>query len=145
MFANNHFKLSGLSIAMEGTPSLGTDKASEDQAFKNLTELTTKIANSQNRQNATQNKQKPSKNHVRMFSGNAPSINTISEHFFEDSFNLCNPVYFNIVFKGLDFDDSKKMADLIPQFNDKFTVFLDTVEIHLLKEISRYNFFFVRL
>lgn len=59
------------------------------------------------------------------------SLDTIPEIYFEENFNLDDPRVFNSVTEGNRIDDLNVLAQ------DKLSWYLDTVEVHLVNEISK--------
>ncbi|KAJ3396863.1 hypothetical protein HDU92_001697 [Lobulomyces angularis] len=140
----------GVNVATEGTPLLGND-ANNDAPLSALKTLIEKISGSPSL-DSKRNRNKNKKAHNRMFSGNAPNIKSVPQIFFDTDFNLCNPHTFQTVCENFDItalDDENLLPDFVENNNvlqDKLGVYLDTVEIHLIREISRRsNSFFAAL
>jgi hypothetical protein len=127
----------GLSAAMEGAPSLSNVEDIESESLANLFEVTTGILASQE-DNAKKN-QGYSSQRARTISLHAPPLDTVPSVFFDPNFQLGDPNMFADVYEKADFskltaDDVTLTSNLL---QNKLNIFLDTVDVHLVKEISR--------
>jgi hypothetical protein len=85
---------------------------------------------------------------TRMYSGNAPALDTIPGIFMDSSFNLGNPHTFSAVCEYKDVLGHSSNETMITNrlLQEKLSHYLDIVEVHLIKEISiRSNSFFAAL
>ncbi|KAI8854401.1 Vps54-like protein-domain-containing protein [Chytridium lagenaria] len=109
----------GLAVATEGTPTLAGVEQVEKDSFDVLVDLTSK------RKIQLGGTRKP-----RMLSTNAPPLETVPKLFFASDFTLESP----LIFSELTSDDAFLTCGLL---QDKLALFLDAVEVHLMREISR--------
>ncbi|TPX56657.1 hypothetical protein PhCBS80983_g04395 [Powellomyces hirtus] len=138
----------GLANATEGTPTLGFGVDAPSPSFANLEEITTRLgvqsplkksAGSPGTALAMQRSNR---------SANAPGLETVPKIFMEPEFNLSNPHTFSFVCENNDItrpipSDSTNTNGAL---QEKLSHYLDTVEIHLIKEIShRSTSFFAAL
>ncbi|KAJ3333446.1 hypothetical protein HDU76_008068 [Blyttiomyces sp. JEL0837] len=127
----------GLSAATEGTPLLSATEDVDSDSWKELLEIASKIIvleeQGKKRVNSTHHTHR-----ARMVSANAPPLDTVPYFFRDMDFNLGNPntfakVYENADFSKLSLSDVNLTSSLL---QDKLTLFLETVDVHLIKEIS---------
>ncbi|KAJ3416012.1 hypothetical protein HDV05_003609 [Chytridiales sp. JEL 0842] len=128
----------GLQAAMEGAPTLSNLEDVESDSLINLFDVTTKILTSQE-ENLKKHHQLSSSQRARMISIHAPPLDTVPSVFFDPNFKLGNPNTFEQVCEKADFskltaDDVTLTSNLL---QNKLNIFLDTVDVHLVKEISR--------
>ena len=157
----------GLAAATEGIPALNKsshrkkyadDKLVQHQeedlsgSFTSLEEWTARLAmaGSSAAMNLPPLRSNPSSNSTsaakvpltlsktRMYSGNAPSLQTIPSIFFDPNFNLGNPHTFSAVCEYSDITgvNAKDSATSQRILQEKLSHYLDVVEVHLIKEIS---------
>ncbi|KAJ3158464.1 hypothetical protein HK101_001317, partial [Irineochytrium annulatum] len=122
----------GIPAATEGAPRLTASADDNAESLASLLELTSHLLEDPIRKK-TQGKR------GKMLSINAPPLTTVPATFLEPSFNLGNPTTFAEVCENADFS---KLATADAQLTnnllqDKLSLFLDTVEVHLVREISR--------
>ncbi|RKO92475.1 Vps54-like protein-domain-containing protein [Blyttiomyces helicus] len=132
----------GLAAATEGTPLLSQADATVTPSTLDMDELTMRLgfgigspekAKSSSTQGLT-----PSQR-TRMLSINAPALDTVPAVFLEPDFNLGNPHTFALVCENADITTANRAESLTTNgvLQDKLSHYLDTVEVHLIKEISR--------
>ncbi|KAI8804520.1 Vps54-like protein-domain-containing protein [Cladochytrium replicatum] len=132
----------GLAAALEGTPILAL-RDQKANSLADLVEYTDKFgltdlahyshASKPNRKGLTQTQR------TRILSVNAPPLNTVPSVFFDLNFDLANPHTFDTVCENSDIT-SPSNADAVAvntALQEKVSNYLDTVEVHLIKEISR--------
>ncbi|KAJ3218840.1 hypothetical protein HDU67_003795 [Dinochytrium kinnereticum] len=125
----------GLSVAVEGTPTLAGVELAEQDSFNILVELTTRLTEESGKRKMQQiGPRKP-----RMLSVNAPPLETVPNLFFASDFSLEMPQIFSEVCEDADLskltsEDAFLTCGLL---QDKLALFLDAVEVRLMKEISR--------
>ncbi|KAI8828558.1 Vps54-like protein-domain-containing protein [Chytriomyces cf. hyalinus JEL632] len=122
--------------AIEGAPMLSALDARETESFLDLISATERIipetmtAKRMHADRAT---------HRRLLAAHAPALDTVPQIFFDTNFKLGNPTTFSAVFEKADFTkltlaDVNLTSTLI---QDKLGVFCDTVDVYLVKEISK--------
>ncbi|KAJ3232540.1 hypothetical protein HDU81_002863 [Chytriomyces hyalinus] len=122
--------------AIEGAPMLSALDARETESFLDLVSATERIipetmtAKRMHADRAT---------HRRLLAAHAPALDTVPQIFFDTNFKLGNPTTFSAVFEKADFTkltlaDVNLTSTLI---QDKLGVFCDTVDVYLVKEISK--------
>ncbi|KAJ3178270.1 hypothetical protein HDU85_005267 [Gaertneriomyces sp. JEL0708] len=129
----------GLATATEGTPILATmDEPSP--SFANFDELTSRLG-------MTPVQRKPPNSYAgmsamernRLRAANLPPLATVPTTFMEPEFNLSNPHTFAQVCDNANITMGNKQdtstANAVLQ--EKLSHYLDTIELHLIKEISR--------
>ncbi|KAJ1531168.1 hypothetical protein HK096_007896, partial [Nowakowskiella sp. JEL0078] len=124
----------GLSLALEGMPVLSVEEESEANTFAKLEEITEKLGIG-----GSSWKQKDKRYRIKLQSNNAPDLDTVPKVFFDSDFQLGNPHIFDLVCQNTDVtstnsSDAAMVNDLL---QEKLSQHLETVEVHLLKEISR--------
>nr|KAJ3421355.1 hypothetical protein HK105_003773 [Polyrhizophydium stewartii] len=124
--------------ATEGIPQLGASSDSLDLASVGLPEfedLTARVLGAA----AGGPKGISKMQRTRMLSANAPPLSSVPSIFLDKDFDLANPHVFSAVCEYMDITgtSSADSAATNKQLQDKLTHYLDTVEVHLLKEISR--------
>ncbi|KAJ3164013.1 hypothetical protein HDU88_005666 [Geranomyces variabilis] len=125
----------GLSNATEGTPMLGFGGEAPSPSFTNLEEITLRLGVRSPLKKITG----PSASTKIVRSGNVPGLETVPAVFLEPEFNMSNPHTFAIVCENGDIaaPSSSDEASANAALQEKLSYYLDTVEIHLIKEISR--------
>ncbi|KAJ3176129.1 hypothetical protein HDU87_005506 [Geranomyces variabilis] len=125
----------GLSNATEGTPMLGFGGEAPSPSFTNLEEITLRLGVRSPLKKITG----PSASTKIVRSGNVPGLETVPAVFLEPEFNMSNPHTFAIVCENGDIaaQSSSDEASANAALQEKLSHYLDTVEIHLIKEISR--------
>ncbi|KAI8824862.1 Vps54-like protein-domain-containing protein [Fimicolochytrium jonesii] len=126
----------GLQNAIEGTPilSLGMDAASP--SFANLDEITSRLGLAPAGKKG-QPAGSPSRPNLRP--SNAPALETVPKIFMESDFTLSNPHTFAVVCENGDITSPTNAGSTTTNgiLQEKLSHYLDTVEVHLLREISR--------
>ncbi|KAJ3158393.1 hypothetical protein HDU86_002859 [Geranomyces michiganensis] len=125
----------GLSNATEGTPMLGFGGEAPSPSFANLEEITLRLGV----RTPLKKISGPSASTKTVRLGNVPGLETVPAVFLEPEFNMSNPHTFAIVCENGDIaaPSSSDEASANAALQEKLSHYLDTVEIHLIKEISR--------
>ncbi|EGF78134.1 hypothetical protein BATDEDRAFT_90790 [Batrachochytrium dendrobatidis JAM81] len=124
--------------ATQGIPQLGSSTNSLDltcAGYPEFQDLTSKVVGA----TATASSGITKMQRTRMLSVNVPSLSTIPTIFMDKDFDLTNPHTFNAASEYMNVVGSNASDENVAnrQLQDKLTHHLDTVEVHLLKEISR--------
>ncbi|KAJ3080696.1 hypothetical protein HK102_002878, partial [Quaeritorhiza haematococci] len=133
----------GLAAATEGTPILGAYNDPNGDSLADLMELASQLGQSGTSPRDTQSKRAGSRlthsQRTRLLSINAPSLDTVPQIFFDPDFNLTNPRTFQTVCENVDFTSSSSIESTTTNsiLQEKLSHYLDIVEVHLIKEISR--------
>ncbi|KAJ3027241.1 UNVERIFIED_CONTAM: hypothetical protein HDU68_004198 [Siphonaria sp. JEL0065] len=121
--------------AIEGAPMLGSlEQQLESGSFIDLLMATERILVDNTKRN------KPDRStHRRLLAAHAPPLDTVPELFFSKDFKLGTPATFSDVYEKADFSklsvhDINLTSSLL---QDKLGVFCDTVDVYLVKEISK--------
>ncbi|KAJ3355002.1 hypothetical protein HDU83_004173 [Entophlyctis luteolus] len=122
--------------AIEGAPMLGSlEQQLESGSFIDLIMATERIL-----VDTTKSKYKPDRTaHRRLLAAHAPPLDTVPDLFFSPTFNLGDPATFSQVYEKSDFS-KLSLADVnltSTLLQDKLGVFCDTVDVYLVKEISK--------
>ncbi|KAI9090080.1 Vps54-like protein-domain-containing protein [Phlyctochytrium arcticum] len=132
----------GLANATEGTPMLShNDQPSP--SYANLEEISTRLgvaSTSRSGKGSKSGANRQSAGQInRNMAANAAALETVPAIFLEPEFNLSNPHTFAQVCNNLDITSgvSTESATANANLQDKLSGYLDTVEVHLIKEISR--------
>ncbi|KAI8910410.1 Vps54-like protein-domain-containing protein [Gorgonomyces haynaldii] len=120
--------------AMEGIPQLGPSADDLDNEIQHLDESVARHLLQQPQQKGITKVER-----ARMISANASSKDTIPTIFSEKDFDLKNPHIFSAVteYKDVVGVSATDALAVSKQLQDQLSHLLDTVEVHLLKEISR--------
>ncbi|KAJ3100087.1 hypothetical protein HDU96_010471 [Phlyctochytrium bullatum] len=125
----------GVATAIEGTPLLSNTGGSEQESFSILLDFLIRNGD-ENERRKLQNgpTRKP-----RVFSNNAPPLDSVPKLFFSNDFGLNKPHVFSEVCEDADLskltsEDAFLTCGLL---QDKLALFLDAVEVHLMKEIAK--------
>ncbi|KAJ1567300.1 hypothetical protein HK405_006444 [Cladochytrium tenue] len=129
----------GLATATEGMPVLSGVDERDSPSFTSLVEVTNRLiaaddASPRKRKGGLTQSQR-----TRMLSAHAPPLDTVLPVFFDAAFDLGNPATFAQVCENADFS-RLTLADVgltSSLLQDKLSLLLDTVDVHLIKEISR--------
>lgn len=130
----------GLATATEGMPLLGMGMDQPSPSFAGLEEITTRLGVPRTEGRATSpgaNLSALQRNRLR--SANAPALDTVPSVFLDPEFNLSNPHTFATVCENADITslNSAEVTAKNANLQEKLSQYLDTVEVHLIKEISR--------
>ena len=122
--------------AIEGIPELGSVTETLDlysAGYKEYDDLTARVIG------PLASKGISKVQRTRMLSANVPPLSTIPAIFSDAGFQLANPHTFSAVCEYADITgvNSTESATTNRILQDKLTHYLDTIEVHLLKEISR--------
>ncbi|KAI9350856.1 Vps54-like protein-domain-containing protein [Obelidium mucronatum] len=121
--------------AIEGAPMLGSlEQQLESGSFIDLVMATERILVDNTRKN-----QPDRSTHRRLLAAHAPPLDTVPELFFSKDFKLGTPATFSDVYEKADFSklsvqDVNLTSSLL---QNKLGVFCDTVDVYLVKEISK--------
>ncbi|TPX38226.1 hypothetical protein SmJEL517_g00015 [Synchytrium microbalum] len=129
----------GLQSAMEGTPTLGTSPLDEAE-YLDLLDAASQLSLLPDTGGKRGRAALTASQRTRMLSVNAPPLDIVPKVFFELDFNLQAPHTFDAVTGGDDKVTSENPAEThvaSSALQEKFSYLLDTVEVHLLKEIAR--------
>ncbi|KAI9359276.1 Vps54-like protein-domain-containing protein [Zopfochytrium polystomum] len=129
----------GVSAATEGTPTLASFEERESPSFTNLVELTNRLIVNDETSTRKKNSGLTVSQRTRLLSAHAPPLETVPSVFFDPSFDLGNPTTFTQVCENADFS-KLTLADVnltSSLLQDKLSLLQDTVDVHLVKEISR--------
>ncbi|KAJ3299753.1 hypothetical protein HK104_007207 [Borealophlyctis nickersoniae] len=129
----------GLAAATEGMPLLGNvDQPSP--SFMNLEDLTTKLGVlAPERGKSRGNLGLTPSQRSRLLSTNAGALESVPSVFLDPEFNLGNPHTFSLVCENADVTSTSGQEATTSNgiLQEKLSHYLDTVEVHLIKEISR--------
>ncbi|KAJ3065708.1 hypothetical protein HDU99_004096, partial [Rhizoclosmatium hyalinum] len=121
--------------AIEGAPMLGSlEQQLESGSFIDLVMATERILVDTNKRNKGDRMA-----HRRLLAAHAPPLDTVPELFFAKDFKLGNPATFSDVYDKADFS-KLTLADVnltSSLLQDKLGVYCDTVDVYLVKEISK--------
>ncbi|KAI8924687.1 hypothetical protein BC831DRAFT_464348 [Entophlyctis helioformis] len=134
--------------ATEGIPQLGISTDSLDLASVGMpeyTDLTARVLGSGSPSHSSApglafgSKGISKMQRTRMLSANAPALASVPPVFLDKDFDLTNPHTFSAVIEYMDITGTSVADTATPNrlLQDKLTHYLDTIEVHLLKEISR--------
>ncbi|KAJ3022304.1 hypothetical protein HKX48_006491 [Thoreauomyces humboldtii] len=129
----------GLVHATEGTPTLGLGMDAPSPSFASLEEITERLGvRSSLRKTAGSPGMGSMAQKTQLRSANAPALDTVPKIFLEPDFNLSNPHTFAIVCESGDITSaSPESTARSSALQEKLSHHLDTVEVHLIREISR--------
>ncbi|KAJ3125367.1 hypothetical protein HK098_000314 [Nowakowskiella sp. JEL0407] len=129
----------GLTTALEGLPILNVGSETEPQSFLDLLEAAEKIGYSDPSVAKSQRDKLDHKQRTKLLSANCPELSIVPPVFFENDFNLGNPHIFDLVCQNTDITstNSPDAAKTNIAIQEKISHYLETVEIHLIREISR--------
>ncbi|KAJ3102306.1 hypothetical protein HDU97_000663 [Phlyctochytrium planicorne] len=137
VFDKYHFNRAiGLAAAIEGTPTLATVDSAVQDSFHKLLDLTTRLASTED---GGKKKIQTGTRKNRLVSSNAPPLETVPKLFFASDFSLERPQVFSAVCEEADVSKltSEDACLTCGLLQDKLALFLDSVEVHLMKEISK--------
>ncbi|TPX64370.1 hypothetical protein SpCBS45565_g05926 [Spizellomyces sp. 'palustris'] len=126
----------GLATATEGMPMLGSvDQPSP--SFANLEELTSRLGVAGSEKRGSPGLSASQKNRLR--NANVVSLDTVPSIFLKPEFNLSNPHTFATVCENVDITSATSSESTTTNgiLQEKLSHYLDTVEVHLIREISR--------
>ncbi|TPX53415.1 hypothetical protein SeMB42_g00804 [Synchytrium endobioticum] len=138
----------GLESAVEGIPTLGSS-ALDDPTYTDLIHTATHLDLLPSDTESQQTGQvfiKKGRNvltasqRTRMLSANAPSLDIVPKIFFEEDFNLQSPHVFETLTNGqpdVVCENPNETNSASTALQEHFSYLLDTVKVHLLKEIAR--------
>lgn len=134
----------GVAAATEGTPQLSSadaDAERGDAAFAALlSRYQSQLPNQAGASSFYFSEKERSKQHRKLVSMNAPALDTIPKIFFKPDFNLEDPAVFTQVSEYAAAVSSTTQDSSQQQQHandDPLLHYLDTVDIHLIREISR--------
>jgi hypothetical protein len=131
-------RVMGLQAAMEGSPLLTNEPDPDSDAFEGLADQLSRLILA----DETRKKKSlgmTSSQRTRMLSMNAPPLDTVPSVFFQSDFSLGNPNTFLQVCENTDFS-KLTLADVSltsSRLQDKLSFLRDTVDVYLVREISR--------